>query len=407
MGSHTTYPFSLLAILCVGLPLPAAAIPSTDCTAAADIDIADLVSTTYTEGVAQMADERSSLGIWTPFFGGTMCIISSGDTPNITTMQDHDWPGAGLDTSAGDKITIEWVLDVPPWANSFYIRSSFFSREYPEWVGQAYNDTLELWVTGSAWSGQAMYDAFGNPIQVNSALFLVTNPADLVGTGFDQDGSTGWIVTAVPADPGTTITLEMSIYDVGDGVWDSAALIDHFEWSTNTVNLPYTTHADDEGYPVDEVPNQTPPEGPVTFFATPKAVPTAGGTRVRLAGRDFTDDMFVAVGGRWVDFTFLDEETIELEVPSAREVTDGGLGGPTWIRVGDHTLLDAIVYVDGPMELGEGEVEVRPPVDDWEPPTVDGSVARGAGSCAMGGAGSGGWLGLGLLLGVLGVRRRR
>ena len=59
----------------------------------------------------------------------------------------------------------------------------------------------------------------------------------LVGTGFDgtqQDptlhGSTGWMLTTVPATAGSTITIRFATYDSGDGKLDSTALMDDFRW---------------------------------------------------------------------------------------------------------------------------------------------------------------------------------
>lgn len=96
---------------------------------------------------------------------------------------------------------------MPDWANSQRSQFYFLSREYPEWVGDQYDDNSEVFVDKPAWSGQVVFDAFGNPVSVNSALFAEVNPANLVGTGFDEDRSTGWVHTIAPAEPGSTLTL--------------------------------------------------------------------------------------------------------------------------------------------------------------------------------------------------------
>jgi hypothetical protein len=50
----------------------------------------------------------------------------------------------------------------------------------------------------------------------------------------------GWLTTTAPVIPGETITLELTIGDVGDGYYDSTVLIDAFQWSVDVVTEPET-----------------------------------------------------------------------------------------------------------------------------------------------------------------------
>ena len=202
---------------------------------AMEVDSADLVSGSVdTDGSsATMFDVRSALGVISPYNAPTFAVMSTGNVNNIEALEDYDYPGSGADTSAGDHATLEFQLVVPAGANSFSFRFYFLSREYPEWVGSEYNDTFEVQLQGSIWSGQMVFDAFGNEMTVNNALFTVVNAADLVGTGFDYDGGTGWVQSIGPCAPGETITLTFEIYDVADGVWDSAVLLDNFAFSSD------------------------------------------------------------------------------------------------------------------------------------------------------------------------------
>jgi hypothetical protein len=100
----------------------------------------------------------------------------------------------------------------------------------------------------------------GNPVSVNNAFLEVCgcqgNPpspcqaggknfpcslgdTDLIGTGFGFDssggsgqdhGSTGWLQTKAPAAPNSTITMRWIVYDSSDGVLDTSALIDNWQW---------------------------------------------------------------------------------------------------------------------------------------------------------------------------------
>jgi hypothetical protein len=40
--------------------------------------------------------------------------------------------------------------------------------------------------------------------------------------------------------PGETITLEFTIGDIADGIYDSTVLLDNFQWGTDTLTDPNT-----------------------------------------------------------------------------------------------------------------------------------------------------------------------
>ena len=58
----------------------------------------------------------------------------------------------------------------------------------------------------------------------------------LTGFGFDsaqdeQDhGSTAWLRSKAPIEPGSDITIRFAVYDSGDGVLDTTTIIDNFQW---------------------------------------------------------------------------------------------------------------------------------------------------------------------------------
>ena len=385
----------LIAAAALLLPTSAQAVSSSQCSTAMDIDTADLVagSLQYTYGVQQMVDVTSGLGQFGPFEGPTLCLLSTGDPSNIYGMTDYDWPGTGADTSAGDRIEISWQMTVPPWANSFFFRHNFFSREYPEWVGSAYNDTFEIHLTGSAWSGQMVFDSVGNPITVNTAFFVVTNPADLVGTGFDQDGATGWLVTAAPVTPGDVITLSATVYDVADGVWDSAALLDDFEWSTSQISAPYTDFADPEGGFQNPPPPSNPDE-PSLAYLSPKEAPRAGGGTTTVIGTLFHEGTTVEIGGASAPVVELvDENTLIVEIPTAL-AAGAPDGGPVDVRIANGllqaTLLDGFTYhQNGSAGVRPGAPTETPAIDLVWPTTVQPGTAtqiRLTGTAIAGGA---------------------
>jgi len=195
-----------------------------------------LNSSPVSGGSSQVA---SSFGAnYSPTLGCRMVILSTGIIGGSVE------PGTDLGSSGppGDEATLTLSLDVPAWSSSFSFDFNFMSAEYPEWVGSAYNDTFEANLTSGAFNGNVSFDSAGNAININNLLFTVTSSTILAGTGFEGGvgGGTGWLTTTAPVIPGETITLEFSIYDVADGIYDSTVLIDNFQWSVDVVSNPET-----------------------------------------------------------------------------------------------------------------------------------------------------------------------
>ena len=180
----------------------------------------------------------SSFGIYNVQANCRMIALSSGVIGG-SVQNGTDFGGSG---SSGDTTTLTLTLDVPIWSSSFSFQFNFMSAEYPEWVGSIYNDFFEANLTSTAYTGNISFDASGGPININNAFFTVTSSSALTGTGFENGvgGGTGWLTTTAPVTPGETITLEFTIGDVGDGIYDSTVLIDNFQWSVDEVTEPDT-----------------------------------------------------------------------------------------------------------------------------------------------------------------------
>jgi len=275
-----------LAVLAVG---PAAAEQPIEAVMAAmelDMGIVPSASIDTQGSSATMFDVRSSLGVISPYNAPTFGFMSTGNVNNVEALEDYDYPGSGPDTSAGDRAAFSFDIEVPEYANSFSFNFFFLSREYPEWVGSAYNDTFEVHLVSNAYNGQIVFDAFGNEVTVNNALFSVVDAASLAGTGFDADGGTGWVTTIAPCEGGETMHIEFEIYDVADGVWDSAVAMDNFQFSE------------------DDPPNDGPwtgddtPDVPIEVaFLSPKEGDIAGGYDVIVHGSGFDSATSVEIDG--------------------------------------------------------------------------------------------------------------
>ena len=171
--------------------------------------------------------------------------------PGTVTGTPHDVAG------------IEIEIRVPSNAHGFSFDFDFFTYEWPGYVCSQYNDFFVALldpIPQNQMDGNIVFDSQGNPVSVNNAFLEVCgcdgNPpgscmaggktftcalgdTDLIGTGFGFDtgtfgkqdhGSTSWLQTKAPVDPGTEITLRWAVYDSGDGVLDTTTLIDDFKW---------------------------------------------------------------------------------------------------------------------------------------------------------------------------------
>jgi len=219
-----------------------------------------------------------------PHFGCQLLILHTGamwENPaeiglwvSGTSVTEWDFTGAascGAPTppqndTKFDLTYLNMTMLVPANTYSFSVDFFFATTEYPEWVCTAYNDTFEIYLESSALNpadypdhdgdgipeGNVAFDGVGLPITVNNDFFVVTNCAtmyNIPGFGFDcggptgnsnDAGATGWLTTTAPVNPGETITLKLSLWDEGDGVWDSVVFIDNFQWHTTPVTDPQT-----------------------------------------------------------------------------------------------------------------------------------------------------------------------
>jgi hypothetical protein len=171
--------------------------------------------------------------------------------PNVITGTPHD------------GVALELHIRVPTNANSFTLQSAFFTYEWPGFICSQYNDSFVIMMTPQPpklKDKNIVFDQDGNPVSVNNSFLQVCGcmagppcqaggktfkcqqgDSMLTATGFGKDsefsdhGGTGWLTTTVPVDMlrGKEITLLFSIWDSGDGVLDSSALIDNFKWSVN------------------------------------------------------------------------------------------------------------------------------------------------------------------------------
>jgi len=220
-------------------------------------------------------------GPFNPRANETFAILSSGlakyDPQETCPQSGTDFfivGGVDPDASAADPVANDMAqltleILVPTNARSFSFDFHFFTTEYPDYLGTEYNDTFWVQLNSKKYTGNISFDKNGTPIRLNNAFFDICDPdpanpqtqqfctqpaALLSGTGYAKDcpqwemecsgqscgGSTGWLTTTSPVEPGEKITLTFSIFDKGDGILDSTVLIDNFRWRLAPASKPVT-----------------------------------------------------------------------------------------------------------------------------------------------------------------------
>lgn len=246
----------------------------------------------------------ASFGIIPPRGGKSMALLSNGiaadkKDPDFDQMNEEN-PGTSLSDNntyknplpnlpgvkgcsqtqpadVNDYTELVVKLKAPSNANSFSFDFQFFSAEYPVYVCTEFNDEfLVLQESHDEFGGSLTniaFDSAKNAITINNGFFTVcTNDnskpqtqhckhpvTGINGTGFEDvaggglgglfgglggdipGGSTGWLTTKSPVTPGEEVTLHFIIFDEGDHILDSAALIDNFRWGAVAVMTPMTT----------------------------------------------------------------------------------------------------------------------------------------------------------------------
>ena len=189
--------------------------------------------------------------------GGDVDKKYSSGTPTGYPKESPACAGSGLGFASGahDGAALQLKIRVPSNAKSFKYQQNFFTYEFPSFICSDYNDFFVTMMDpkpAGLPDGNIAFDQDGNPISVNNSLLQVCSAqtaggkqftcplgaSTLSGTGFESHAATGWLTTTAPVDTvrGKEITLMWAIWDQGDGILDSTALIDDFQWSVDAAN---------------------------------------------------------------------------------------------------------------------------------------------------------------------------
>ena len=182
----------------------------------------------------------------------------------------------GTDSKVNDTVDLHLTIKAPANATGFQFDFNFFSGEWPAYICSTFNDSFVAYLSAAGFNGgkadNMSFDTNNNPISVNNNFFdrctdgaqtgcegkktatasCPAGTAELGGTGFGVTGqycsgtsvgggATGWLTSKAAVNPGETFTLDLMIWDTGDGILDSSVLIDNFQWIGGA---PVTTSTD-------------------------------------------------------------------------------------------------------------------------------------------------------------------
>ena len=200
----------------------------------------------------------SGLGELEPTEGSSVVWLSTGiagagtgSAVGEATDGTQDGTSFGLGGCEGsdtfDCVRLTYSFVAPADAHSVRFDFNFLSTEYPEYLNQGYNDKFFVSLDSESHSYENIsFDSNGHPIGIDSALFD-DGCEQMEGTGFDlvnfdacDAGATGLLGTIAPIEPGETVTLTFTLNDAGDGIYDSAVMIDNLQTTSNEIEDPTT-----------------------------------------------------------------------------------------------------------------------------------------------------------------------
>jgi cysteine-rich repeat protein len=193
---------------------------------------------------ATAAAALTAMGTILPTKGTHLLMLSTGRSTTAQTAE----PGADFTPAgaAGDVVRLKLTVNVPTYSNRISFDLNFMSAEAPEYVGSAFNDTFRVWVTdadprreiaSTSINGANFHLISDTTLGLGTPFSLYVDDATgvnkLFGNGTKVDaGTTGFASIHAPIRSNGIVTIEFEIFDVGDGLLDTAALIDNMIFSS-------------------------------------------------------------------------------------------------------------------------------------------------------------------------------
>jgi hypothetical protein len=161
------------------------------------------------------------------------------DDPEYHASTDLDGEGRdALSALVGGEETHDaasYTAVIKPTGDTLHVRYVFASEEYPEYVGEGYDDVMAVFVDGHncahvpGTSDRVSVDSINH---LSHSQYYVDNSDGAAGYSTSMDGVTTPLQCDVAVTPGKEVTVEIVIADTGDGVYDSAVgMLDEGIWS--------------------------------------------------------------------------------------------------------------------------------------------------------------------------------
>ena len=220
---------------------------ASDMAVALDISASMVISAQLTSPHPDAALVLRNWGVITPRKGASMVVLSTGRVwASALPEPGTDFPPLGPE---GDVVSLRLTVNVPAGANRLSFRYNFLTAEFPEFLGSEFNESLLVRVTDVTGSRllrvasvneSRFFDAsFTRAGGTGFDLLLADDPSGVdafpgdfpVGTRlFPDAGLTDFQTACVDISSGGQVTLEFEIRDVGDGLMDSAVVIDNIQF---------------------------------------------------------------------------------------------------------------------------------------------------------------------------------
>lgn len=190
-----------------------------------------------------------------PRGGTTFPIFTTGDVQladdaNVNESSGVDLFGPNIRGNTDfDVSVLRLKVPVTPNDNCLSLEFRFLSEEFPEFVGTSFNDAFIAELRNSNWttSGSTIsapnnfaFDAAGNEISINSVGDTAVAPYRAIVTTYDSATRIARASAPLTAADQTagSVDLFLTIFDQGDGIYDSAALVDNLVVDNRSVCSP-------------------------------------------------------------------------------------------------------------------------------------------------------------------------
>lgn len=181
-----------------------------------------------------------------PSPAGPFGILTTGTISNIQTAQSNQNDVSISNTpvrgnSARDATVMKIDFTAPAGTNCLSLDFKFLSEEFPEYIGQQYNDGFIAELDSTTWTANQSgatatitaplnfaKDAAGNVVSINSTGIGGMTAASASGSVYD--GATTLLRANTAVTPGAH-SLYLSIFDQGDAAYDSAVFVNNLRTS--------------------------------------------------------------------------------------------------------------------------------------------------------------------------------